>query len=122
MTPALLLAGLGFGLMLAPTNAVVVAAAGPADAATGASLLQLARLLGMTFGSAALTAYGLERFSTLVADLSLTNMPAYLAGVRAGAHQVFVELFGWGAALSLAAAVAVVGMGPGRAARADHRP
>ncbi len=102
MTPALLLAGFGFGLMLTPTNVVVIAAAGPVHASTGAALVQSARLLGMTLASAALAAYGLERFTTLVAGLSLADPEGYGVALRAAAHGVCSELFRAGVVLALA--------------------
>lgn len=115
MTPALLLAGLGFGLMLTPTNTLTILAAGAELAGTAASLVQVARLLGMTVASAALAAYGLERFTRLAAAVPFTNVAVYLAGVQASAHQVFTELFWWGAMLALvAAAIALLSRSPTR--------
>jgi MFS family permease len=110
MTPALLLAGLGFGLMIAPTNAVAIRAAGLVNAATAASLVQAARLVGMTLASAALASFGLDQFNALVADLSIGDVETYLRAVRDGAHQVFTGQFGWGAAAAgLGAVAALIG-------------
>lgn len=105
MTPSLLLAGLGFGLMLAPTNAAVLAKSGEGQATTAASLLQSARLVGMAFASAGLASYGLDRFGTLAAALPAADLEAYAAGLRGSAYQVLTELLGWGAVVGLAAAV-----------------
>ncbi|HEX3244548.1 MAG TPA: MFS transporter [Chloroflexota bacterium] len=96
MTPALLLAGLGFGLMIAPTNAVAIGAAGLGNAATTASLVQSARLVGMTLASAAIASFGLDQFSALVADLSVGDAEAYVQAVRGSAHQVFTGQLAWG--------------------------
>lgn len=113
MTPALLLAGLGFGIMIVPTNTLAIGASGLGSASTAASLVQVARLIGMTIASAALATYGLDRFDALVANLSLTDPEAYLNGVRASADLVFSDLFRASAVLAaLAAAVALAA--PGR--------
>ena len=71
MTLHLATAGLGFGLLIAPialaaTNSVGVGLRGAASAVVTAM-----RIVGMTFGLAALTAWGVGRFSQLVVGLEL---------------------------------------------------
>jgi hypothetical protein len=108
MTPALLLAGLGFGLMIPPTNAVAIGAAGLMNAATTASLVQAGRLVGMTLASAAIASFGLDQFSTLVADLSIADADAYVNAVRGSAHQVFTDQLGWGSMAAWLGAIAAM--------------
>ena len=65
------MAGLGFGLLIAPialaaTNSVNVAYRG-----TAAALITAMRMVGMTIGLAALTAWGTDRFQGLVAVIPL---------------------------------------------------
>ena len=71
MTVHLATAGLGFGLLIAPialaaTNSVEAGARGAASAVVTAM-----RIVGMTFGLAALTAWGTGRFQQLVVGLDL---------------------------------------------------
>ena len=71
MTLHLATAGLGFGLLIAPialaaTNSVDVGLRGAASAVVTAM-----RIVGMTFGLAALTAWGVGRFAQLVVGLEL---------------------------------------------------
>ena len=71
MTLHLATAGLGFGLLIAPialaaTNSVGVGLRGASSAVVTAM-----RIVGMTFGLAALTAWGVGRFSQLVVGLEL---------------------------------------------------
>jgi MFS family permease len=110
MTPALLLTGLGFGLMIAPTNAAAIQTAGPSNAATVASLVQAARLVGMTLASAWLATYGLDQFNARVSDISIGDPAAYIQAVRASAQAVFTELFLVGAGLAVLGAVASLGI------------
>ncbi|MEA2594840.1 MAG: hypothetical protein QOF01_1309 [Thermomicrobiales bacterium] len=65
MIPGLLIAGTGFGLVVAPIGAQVIDAVAPADRGTAAAFTILFRLLGMTIGISALTAIGVRRLQTL---------------------------------------------------------
>lgn len=108
MTAALLLAGFGFGLMIPPTNAIAINAAGSANAATMASLVQVARLFGMTLASTAVATWGLDHFAALTAAIPLTDPGHYLTSVRASAHEAFRALFVWGAISAAAASAAAL--------------
>jgi hypothetical protein len=110
MTPALLLAGFGFGLMIAPTNAAAIETAGASSAATAAGLVQAARLAGMTVASAWLATYGLEQFNARVAEISIADPTAYIQAVRASAHSVFTDLLRAGAVLAVLGAAASLGI------------
>ena len=54
--------GFGFGLVIAPLSAAVLAHVGEAERATAASWLTLSRVAGMLVGAALLTSNGLGRF------------------------------------------------------------
>lgn len=74
MTLHLATTGLGFGLIIAPialaaTNSVEEGARG-----TAASLITAMRMIGMTLGLAALSAWGAGRFQDLVANIELFPM------------------------------------------------
>lgn len=62
MTAPLLLAGFGFGLVIAPINTAALGQADDAERATIASLLTVVRLLGALVGVALLTSRGLGGF------------------------------------------------------------
>jgi hypothetical protein len=65
MIPGLLIAGMGFGLVVAPIGAQVIDAAKEADRGVAAAFAILFRLLGMTIGISTLTAVGVHRLQTL---------------------------------------------------------
>ena len=73
MTLPLLTAGLGFGLVIAPLNAVVLDAAAEAERATVASLLTVVRLVGALVGVALLTSRGLSGFYAEAGRLALDD-------------------------------------------------
>ena len=71
MTLHLAVAGLGFGLLIAPIALAAINSV-PAELRGAASAVVTAmRLVGMTFGLAALTAWGTGRFQQLVVGLEL---------------------------------------------------
>ena len=63
------LVGLGFGLVIAPIMARALEAAGNNYQGTAASLVVVARMMGMTLGLSALSAWGVEHFQGLTAGL-----------------------------------------------------
>lgn len=71
MTRDLALAGLGFGLVIAPIGAAVIRSVGPRWAATGSAFVTVTRMMGMTVGLSALSSWGLRRFNTLIASTPL---------------------------------------------------
>lgn len=77
LTLHLVVAGLGFGLVIAPIMAQALNAAPPEYHATASSMVVVARLMGMTLGLAALAAYGIGHFQSLTGGLAL---PLPLAG------------------------------------------
>jgi MFS family permease len=65
MIPGLLIAGTGFGLVVAPIGSQVIDSASAEDRGVAAAFTILFRLLGMTIGISALTAIGVRRLQTL---------------------------------------------------------
>ena len=71
LTLPLITAGLGFGLVIPPIGVSALSAA-PSDYwGAAASLVTASRMVGMALGLAALSAWGIERFYSLTADLTL---------------------------------------------------
>lgn len=66
MSATVALAGLGLGVVIAPIGEVAIRAARTEDYGAASGLVLLARLLGMTIGLSAITAYGLERLDQKV--------------------------------------------------------
>ena len=71
MTVHLVTAGLGFGLLIAPIALAATNSVNVADRGTAAALITAMRMVGMTIGLAALTAWGTDRFQGLVAGIPL---------------------------------------------------
>ncbi len=94
LTAPLVLAGLGFGLVLPPISVTALSAAPSHYWGAAASLVTAARMVGMALGLSALSAWGIERFYSLTADVTLgttfeeTQAPLLEAGVT-----VFQNLF-----------------------------
>jgi len=65
------LLGAGLGLTVAPTTSAVVDHAPPAQRGAAAGIVMVVRLLGLSVGLSALTAWGLNRFNELRAGLEL---------------------------------------------------
>jgi MFS family permease len=68
-TVPLVMAGLGFGLALAPVNASLLAATADAVHGVASALLVVARMVGMLIGISALTTIGLRRYYSVQVDL-----------------------------------------------------
>ena len=102
----LAMAGLGFGLVIPPIGISALSAAPSHYWGAAASLVTASRMVGMALGLAALSAWGIERFYSLTADVTLgasyeeTEGPLIEAGVT-----VFQNLFMISGFLSLFAIV-----------------
>ncbi|MCF6735846.1 MFS transporter [Blastococcus sp. KM273129] len=117
-TAVLVAAGLGFGLAIAPVNAVLLAVTPPRVHGSASSLAVVARTVGMLAGLSLLTAVALRRFTAEVAAIgspvelcpaSPADCPAYDAATEAAVltqlHTVFA---GAAVAAALAAAAALL--------------
>ncbi|MDQ3616680.1 MAG: MFS transporter [Actinomycetota bacterium] len=68
-TVPLVIAGLGFGLALAPVNSALLSSTADAVHGVTSALLVVARMVGMLVGISALTTIGLRRFYAVQVDL-----------------------------------------------------
>jgi MFS family permease len=113
-TAELVVAGLGFGLAIAPVNAALLAATRSQVHGIASALVVVARMIGMLAGLSILTAVGLrvfyreqERIGTVV-DLcpaTPTNCPAYTEATHAALLSELHTIFGSAAACTAVAAV-----------------
>lgn len=114
----LALGGFGFGLVIAPLVLSVVESASDDYRGTAAAWVTVSRMLGMTLGLAALSAWGMGEFQLLTSGLEFplpfvdesnaafqTRVDSYNAGISAASLDVFTAFFRVGAGLSLAAIV-----------------
>ncbi|MGY1806288.1 MFS transporter [Blastococcus sp. SYSU D00669] len=110
----LLAAGLGFGLAIAPVNAVLLAVTGPAVHGSASALAVVARTVGMLVGLSLLTAVALRRFTAEVAAIGSpvelcprtpADCPAYDAATDAA---VLTQLHTVFAGAAIAAGLAAV--------------
>ena len=90
LTLQLLLAGVGFGLVIAPILHRALSAVGEDYRATGASLVTVSRMMGMTLGLAAMSAWGVEHFQVLTSGL---EFPILQTGETSGAHAARLEQY-----------------------------
>ena len=119
ITAATVVAGLGFGLVIAPISASALNAAGAERTGSASALVTALRMVGMMIGLAALTAWALSRFKALLAShpapFPVPGEPpaSYAARVSAysaqvvvpAAHQVYSDVFAVAAILCLVAMI-----------------
>ena len=95
LTLDLVLAGAGFGLVVAPLMQRAVAAAPQDYRAVAASMIVVARMLGMTLGIAALSAWGINQMLAILTETpSPLTTPGLDAGERAqalGEYRTFLQ-------------------------------
>ncbi len=95
----LALLGAGFGLTVAPTTSAVVDAAPADQRGAAASIVMVVRLLGLSVGLSALTAWGLARFNELRSGIDLppltdpTFQDAVLAATETLTARAIAETF-----------------------------
>ena len=85
--------GAGLGLVFAPTTAAVVDASPPHQRGGAASIVMVVRLIGLSVGLAALTAWGLARFNTLRSQLELPPItdPGFEAAIIEASGRLTAE-------------------------------
>ena len=123
LTGHLVIAGFGFGLVIAPITSQALASAGEGDRGTAASLVVVSRMMGMTLGLAALSAWGVTHFQGLTAGLDFplplageaagvfeARAAEYSANVNAAGLKLFQRFFVVAAVASLAAILPALGM------------
>ena len=127
LTLHLVIAGLGFGLNNTPILTRALSAAGESYRGTAASLVVVSRMLGMTLGLAALSAWGVEHFRSLTSGLELPLPQAgeSVAVLEAKAAEYNAQLSDAGLSLfhnflRVAGAVALVAILPALALGADR--
>ena len=104
LTMPLVAAGLGFGLVIPPISVSALSAAPSHYWGAAASLVTASRMVGMALGLAALSAWGIERFYSLTADVSLgSNFEVTEATLIGAGVTVFQNLFMISGFLSLVA-------------------
>lgn len=105
----LALLGGGFGLTVAPTTSAVVDAAPPDQRGAAASVVMVVRLLGLSVGLSALTAWGLTRFNELRATIDLPSItdPGFEAAVTEAQERLTAQAI----AETFTAAAVVLGAG-----------
>ncbi|WGL53942.1 MFS transporter [Nocardioides sp. BP30] len=124
-TVPLLLCGLGFGVVLAPVNAAVLAATDAAIHGLAGALVVVARMIGMLVGLSTLTTLGLRHYYAAQADLPSMSSVCGTHGLcdryqillqRAGIAQEHT-VFGVAAVVAVAGAVLALGLLRGAATR-----
>lgn len=90
MTLDLMLTGVGFGLVIAPISATVIAGAGERWMATGSALVTVMRMVGMMVGLSALSSWGLRRFNASMVDHVL---PLQTAGMSDSRYDALVKAY-----------------------------
>ena len=118
---------MGFGLVIAPIASRAINAVPDDYRGTAASLVVVARMLGMTLGMAALSAWGVEHFQVLTAGLESpllqpgesaetlqTRLGEYSGQVAAAGLSLFQNFFRIAGGAALAAIPVALAMGDDR--------
>ena len=133
LTGDMVVAGVGFGLVIAPLMHRAIAAAPDGYRAVSASMIVVARMLGMTLGMAALSAWGVNEMLTIFAETpSPFTTPGLDAAARARAYaeyqhtlqmaslDLFHDFYRAAGIIALLAAIPAALMLPSRQERAGN--
>lgn len=125
LTLHLVAVGFGFGLNNAPIMTRALSSASVDYRGTVASLLTVSRMIGMALGLAALSAWGVEHFQVLTAELEFpisqpgeaaealqARLAEYSARLNAAGLSLFHNFFRIAGAVALVAILPALAMGP----------
>ncbi len=118
--------GLGLGLAMTPTTTALTNAAGHSNTGTAAGLVVVFRMIGFSIGLAALTSFGLRRFSQLRSSLDLPPLsdPSYTEAatraVRTITTDALAETFVAAGVIALVAVAASVWLPGPPNSTSDH--
>ncbi|MGN6780435.1 MAG: MFS transporter [Marmoricola sp.] len=87
----LVVAGLGFGLSLAPVNAALLGATAPAVHGVVSALLVVSRMVGMLIGISALTTIGLRRYYAVAAGFPSPSAVCGAGSTRCDRYTALLE-------------------------------
>ena len=94
MTIHLVITGIGFGLLISPITIAALSPAADDERGAASSLVTMSRMVGMTVGLAAITAWGTTRFDSLVADAPAFSIdPAVQEEISRIAANAGLEVF-----------------------------
>jgi len=96
----LMVAGMGFGLVIAPVGTAVINAVAVDLRGIASGMVLILRLMGMSVGLSSLTAWGLHRFDVLSQPYDLTELGQHIQGITA---QIMNEIFLGAAILAIVA-------------------
>ena len=130
LTLHLAVAGLGFGLVIAPLMTKVMESVSEEYWTTAAGLAVVARMLGMTLGLSALSAWGVEYFQSLTAGLDLplpesgqaqsdlqARILSYQEGITGAGLSLFHNFLRVAGFVALAAIIPALALGGNREVR-----
>ena len=122
-TVHLALTGLGFGAVIAPLFVTAMGTVGADYQATAASLVTVARMMGMAMGMAVLSAWGMEHFQGIMAGLVFppptagepeAAIVARMSGLVDASISLFQSFFRGAGILLLLAMLPALGLGRAR--------
>lgn len=93
ITSATVVAGLGFGLVIAPISTSALNAARASQAGVASSVVTALRMAGMILGLAIVTAWGLARLRVLVAPYLKAGASPSAAVLTGALHELYIEVF-----------------------------
>lgn len=93
ITSATVIAGLGFGLVIAPISTSALNAARATQAGVASSVVTALRMAGMILGLAIVTAWGLARLRALIAPYLRTGASPSASILTATLHELYIEIF-----------------------------